>query len=178
MKNKILIAVFTLILSSFFVVSLASKNNAPRTGNDVAPQDNSIMINSPLFTSEEDYEKRPDQNISFVTEEITFEKVLTVSPFELWIDATEGTSGTGAIRIVNTVTGYVWCSDVPNYQVSSNSTKRAMKSSIQMYYTTVDNPIKTEDDVTADSNIDLKIDRSKLSSNIVSYKVTNTTSKI
>lgn len=178
MKNKILIAVFTLILSSFFVVSLASKNNDVKTSNDVVPQDNSIMIDSPLFTSVEDYQERPAQNISFVTEEITFEKVLTVGQFELWIDPTTGTSGTGAIRVVNTQTGYVWCSDVPNYSVSSNSTKRAMKSSIQMSYTSIDKPREFKYDVTANSNIDLQIDKSQLANSIISYKINHTASKI
>ena len=52
--------------------------------------------------------------------------------FQLYIDPTTGTGGTGAIRVVNKLTGYVWCSDVPNYEVDSNSTKREMKSSIKM----------------------------------------------
>lgn len=178
MKKKILISLFTLILSSFFIVSLASKNNKTSSGNDVAAQNNNIMINSPLFTAKEDEEKRPDQNISFITEEITFEKVLTVGKLELWIDPSNGSSATGAIRVVNTDTGYVWCSDVPNYYVDSASTRRAMKSSIQMAYASKDKPRDNKYDVTAASNITLTIDKSKLSQNIVSYKVSNTNAKI
>ena len=178
MKKKILISLFTLILSSFFIVSLASKNSKSSSGNDVAAQNNNIMINSPLFTAKEDEEKRPEQNISFITEEITFEKVLTVGKLELWIDPSNGSSATGAIRVVNTETGYVWCSDVPNYHVDSASTRRSMKSSIQMAYASKDKPRDNKYDVTAASNITLTIDKSKLSQNIVSYKVSNTNAKI
>lgn len=178
MKKKILISLFTLILSSFFIVSLASKNSKSSSGNDVAAQNNNIMINSPLFTAKEDEEKRPEQNISFITEEITFEKVLTVGKLELWIDPSNGSSATGAIRVVNTETGYVWCSDVPNYHVDSASTRRTMKSSIQMAYASKDKPRDNKYDVTAASNITLTIDKSKLSQNIVSYKVSNTNAKI
>ena len=177
MKKKILISLFTLILSSFFIVSLASKNDKTNS-KDVAPQNNDIMINSPLFTSKEDYQKKPEQNISWVTEEIAFELVYENDKFQLYIDPTTGTGGTGAIRVVNKLTGYVWCSDVPNYEVDSNSTKREMKSSIKMSYTTIDKPRDFKYDVTANSNINLGIDKSNVANGVIDYTITNTVAKI
>ena len=169
MKKKILVALFTVILSSFFIVSLASKNDKTR-GNDVAPQNNDILINSPLFTAKEDKTLKAKQDISLLLEGFT--KVASAGDLELWIDPAEGTKdSTGAIRVLNTKTQYVWCSDVPNYSTESGSLKRQIKSAFKVAYTSEDSPRGFTAVYSADSNFDIQIDDSKSSQNIITYNV-------
>lgn len=185
MKKKILISLFTLILSSFFIVSLASKNNEQGT-NDVAPQNNDIMINSPLFTSKETEKKYEYTEPSWTTEKFTFEKVLDNGLFELYIDPREGMTGSGAIRIKNKANGYVWCSDIHDIQTNPvygkvlPPTVNQSQSSFNMYYidstdaSAFQNP-KTNITLDASVELDIAVDTKNYT---VTYKVDNTRANI
>lgn len=142
MKNKILIAIFTLMLSSLFIVSLAS--NKKETYEDVVAQNNNndVLINSPLFTSKENYNlyKGFDVNFSVPEAESDFKLAFQNDNFKLYYDSRTGKNATGAIRIVDLKTGYVWCSDIPDvenedkYGSITPSVKKDMKSSMKLIY--------------------------------------------
>lgn len=194
MKRKLFISLLIMILSLFAVRSFQVLGQTEEAEEDIAKQNTNILLDSPLFTSlevekEVEYKQPnygfvetvfknmdledPEQTENKLT--INFNKV-AISPngqFELYIDETQGKNGTGAIRVLNTTTGYLWCSDVPGIDtyVSSNSTRRDAISSIKMTYATVEKPTSKTSKSTYESEIDLKI--VGISNNTVTYKIFN-----
>ena len=106
MKKKILIALMLLLLPVFVIInSLANSNE--QTPEVEVEINNDIMINSPLFTK-----KESSANDTYVQPEVSmvldgFEFVIKKGNLSLYTN-----KETGAIRVQNDITKYVWASDV------------------------------------------------------------------
>lgn len=108
MKKKILIALMLLLLPVFVIINSLANNDEQSPEVDVEIN-NDIMINSPLFTK-----KESSKNDEYVQPEVSmildgFEFVAKKGNLSLYTN-----EETGAIRIQNDVTKYVWASDVLN----------------------------------------------------------------
>ena len=108
MKKKILIALMLLLLPVFVIInSLANSNEeTPEVKVEI---NNDIMINSPLFTK-----KESSKNDEYVQPEVSmvldgFEFIVKKGNLSLYTN-----KETGAVRIQNDITKYVWASDVLN----------------------------------------------------------------
>lgn len=183
MKNKILIAIFTVILSSFFIVSASS--NYKRNYDDAFEQvyDNEVLINSPLFTSKENYKTYNGFNVNFSVPESgsNFKLAFENDNFKLYYDAAIGKIGTGAIRILDKKSNYVWCSDVPDiddenkYGKLTGNPRKEMTSALKLSYTTSDSDKYLDIPVYSEDGLISKI---TLENNSIIYDISHSKSNI
>lgn len=176
MKKKILIAIIAILLPLFAIVSIASSNRSSRNIDNEIKQDNDIMINSPLFTAKET-NKQYNQPASSLTAD-GFMLAASNSKFELYVQNKDVDKATGAIRIKNLETGFIWSSDYPEI-VNDEDIKlttaqlRKIQSSFQMSYRDGDN--KPQSIYTTTNNVKLSWN---VKGNVVTYTAKYSKAKI
>ena len=118
MKKKILIALMLVLLPVFVLVNTLANNEeqAPEVEVEI---NNDIMINSPLFTKEESTKQYVQPEVSMVLD--GFELIVKKGNLSLYTN-----KETGAIRVQNDVTKYVWASDVLGISDYGNLKKSAI----------------------------------------------------
>ena len=156
MKKKILIALMLLLLPAFLIInSLAnSEEKLPEVEVEI---DNDIMINSPLFTK-----KESSKNDEYVQPEVSmilegFEFIVKKGDLSLYTN-----KDTGAVRIQNDVTKFVWATDVLNvadFGEITASTLRPYQSPFRLSYRDEGNANKTIYSTT--SGVTLKLTKNK-----------------
>lgn len=147
-KKKLLI--FLSILSVFLIVFLsfmmAARIKAKEDKEEVSLKYGEFFIDSTLFTHKDDLSIY-NQGAVDLTD---FNKKLENSNFELYSN-----SKSGAIRVKNLTTGYIWCSDVFDFdpEETTNAVRKIITSSFRIALRDADN--QTQAVYTTDSGVKL-----------------------
>lgn len=164
MKKKILIALLILMLPTFVIINSIANNSNEQDHNISVEVNNDIMINSPLFTKKESDVTYTQPEVNMIMDE--FELVTTKGDLSLYVNET-----TGALRVQNNITKFVWASDVLNFADYSADLNKDRKAQLRTpFVVNYFNSKNNENEVySTSSGVDFKV---KTNSSGFNYEVT------
>lgn len=148
MKKILIIIIAVLCISLPFALANATPLNTKN--DDVVKQTNSndFLLGSPLFTQKETNELYSQADIDLATD--GFSLVTTNDKLELYTNST-----TGAVRVKNKNTKYIWATDVLNIEGYNfnNANRRKAQSAFEVVYRDAENRVRRI--VTAESAVNI-----------------------